>query len=612
MSFSTVVGLVPFTAVFLGVFWCLLYYVYEGNLIAKYTPRLSVPVSRINEHLQIFSYKYQVNLAYVDESSQVQEDEELKRRAESQFSSIYENPVFAVHDSTKATDRAVGVIFAGVISLSVELVVLMMCELTATFNKRSRLVAFEATIDALIVLITVVLPFIIISLYLNQEVFPVRCTRPRKAATGAIYVLWFVLLHRFGHLSQSFSPSLRDLHTRSLIERKINEIVISGITTMAILSGIGLASTPYKTFVSLWTSQPRAVSEADINTIIQNYNSTNMLIRKRKAELNSLLVKESGTVYNLPSQSYEDLPTHRPGLVRQSSRLNGVLHKVQSFASLSSLRGEKSEADELEAEVGGLTKLSNLLYDDLVVALEKFDLHKQHEINRQQPLAKLVQWGMVLFLVYCIYRIINVLMIRLPYHYIYGPPSEELHDTTVINTQEPEEVPRSRDALAVTIAKLIQLMVSLPFSEDQLVNQIGFVLSGGLFVCSVSNVLVTLKSVGRIFPTLTQISQTTTQWLKHLIVAELLAIYVISTALLIRTNLPTQLSNQISRILSLSGSYATSVTKDSIKEVEFIDLWFDKVFGITVLVTAVITGARAKSGALMQYDEEIMVEEKYA
>lgn len=102
--------------------------------------------------------------------------------------------------------------------------------------------------------------------------------------------------------------------------------------------------------------------------------------------------------------------------------------------------------------------------------------------------------------------------------------------------------------------------------------------------------------------------------MKNLVITELLGIYVISTAILIRTNLPTNLSNQISKILSLTGSSASNALLTSAKEVKFIDDWFDKVFGIACASTLIVFAIKLfidDEGDDI-YDEEMMLEDNVA
>ncbi|EGW35360.1 uncharacterized protein SPAPADRAFT_58585 [Spathaspora passalidarum NRRL Y-27907] len=266
------------------------------------------------------------------------------------------------------------------------------------------------------------------------------------------------------------------------------------------------------------------------------------------------------------------------------------------------MSSNNSEETELSKEVESLKTLRNNLYDDITKITGKYLRQQQQNQGGATILTKLFYLGNIAFGVYCVYRIINVLAIKLPLLYLYGGYSEDdLEDET-----------RSKDAIAITIAGLIlTIFKNLPISKAQLVNQLSFVISGGLFICSFNNVLITFKSFSRFF--VGSSSNTTKNWLKHLIIGELIGIYVIATALLIRTNLPTNLSNQISKILSLSGS---SNKRNANAEVLFIDNWFDKIFAISCVVTMIVLIIKKVSEEdesdpyrTEEYDEESFMED---
>lgn len=221
----------------------------------------------------------------------------------------------------------------------------------------------------------------------------------------------------------------------------------------------------------------------------------------------------------------------------------------------------------------------------------------------------------IAFSFYCVYRVLNVLLVRLPYHYFWN--SENIHDSmrNVIDDKDSSELlnKNTKDALAITVAKILQSVGYLPMSETQLINQVSFILSGSLFVCSLQNVLVTFKSVVGLLPApTTSVSSSVKMWLKNLLVSELLAIYVIATALLIRSNLPAETANLLLRILSLSTATSASTTGMQ-REVEFIDTWFDKVFGFTCIGTAIVVALKLfiESGNVYDdgYDEEMFIED---
>ncbi|KAG7664428.1 uncharacterized protein J8A68_002031 [[Candida] subhashii] len=562
-------------------------FVYNKNIIPKYSNSLHVPKARINEYLEnSIRKKYGLNLMQVN----VEENSEYDYNSDKPSNG---NSSRTRLDIVKHS--FVGILFSLTISLSIGLITLMMCELADYFDVGARLMMFKFTIDSLMFLLVFLLPIGIINLFVSQDIFPRSLKSKRMVLVGLIFVGWLYILHKSGDLTQTFTPRTSqstNIKTRNMIERKINEVSIVGITVLAILSGIGCTSTPYRVFsLSNYmgrlilgkskelfneSKQKKEIGEGDINSAIQYFNNTSSLLTKRKLELNRLLTEKSGSIYNLSNGNSSRDNILSP---KKNKHLGSLFHKVQSFANLSMLNGN-SEEDELKKEIDSFIALRNSLYDDLIRIIARYRKQQASKTEGTTLIVKTLYWGNILFGIYCIYRIINVFAIKLPWMYLYGNDLPE-------NIADDSETPTSKDALAITLAKVIlSIFSNLPVSKAQLVNQLSFVLSGSLFICSFSNVLFTFKSFSRLIPT-SHASEAIKSWLKHVVIAELVGIYVISTALLIRTNLPANLSNQISKILSLSGS-AISNPNVSIREVMFIDNWFDKIFALSCVVTLIV------------------------
>ncbi|GEQ69645.1 hypothetical protein JCM33374_g3318 [Metschnikowia sp. JCM 33374] len=534
---------------------------------------------------------------------------------------VYEG---VAHDHINASDLAradkthlhyvVGVLFSIVVTLSCELVLILMIQLFASVDLN--LAVFRLVISALVVLVTLVQPPLIILLYVNQGVSPSFNLKSPKsvfklAVTGFFCAGWFLVLSKFGTIAHGLAPA--DSH-KSFLEEKTNEIILAGITITALLSGVGCTSTPIRSFWvdGISSFKPAAKStnrmeEVHLNELIQSYNSTKMLCKKRRTELNSLLVATGGKIYNAPEND-----TLRS--IKGSGR--HLLNRVQSFTSLSNLTGSPTEEDELRREISSLNELSDSIYSDLSKKLDQFLCTKKESPKSSVRFARLVTICQLLFSLYCIYRIFNVLFLRLPYHFFWS--STDLHrESNIIDDKDSSETlnKNTKDALAITIAKVIQGVFGyLPISETQLINQVSFILSGSLFACSFQNVLVTFKSLGRFLPAnRATVNVNVKSWVKHLIVSEFMAIYVIATALLIRSNLPPDTAASMSRILSLSTTSGPTSTAQIHTEVEFIDTWFDKVFAASCVVTFVVIFIKLfiEHDSIYDggYDEEMIIED---
>ncbi|CAK7903861.1 hypothetical protein CAAN1_13S03994 [[Candida] anglica] len=616
---SFIFSVVPFISSFTLIFTLCFTFTYNHNLIPSYLNPSKIPKSQINAHIQKLKGSYRLgSVVPFDIEGELDEDDDKAERFHPTRSK----------GGPLISDKIIRTIFSFGLTLSFHLVVLILLELVGESDEsKTRVFLFQLVIDSLILLLTFVQPYLIIGSVLFQQLIPTSSTpNLRKTLAVVLMLLWFFALHKFGTLSQSFSPELNLSSSRSLIERKINEVSIAGITIMAILSGIGSASTPYELFslrkvlsiifksrVATPTNR-KTVTEMDLNNLAQSYNHTNLLINKRKSQLNSLLVKEGGTIYNLKGYTSSDNILHNtntnslnPPLQHPASSstasLGGFMHKVQSFASLSSLGmggKENSEEKELTDEIKSLKELNNHIYDDFLKMLDKYRIQQDASSDRKL-VNLLLKWFNLGFGLYCVYRIFNVLVLKF-FFYLFTSSQD-------ISDNESGTPPADTDALAITLAKIILSFTSFPISETQMTYQISFFLSGGLFICSISNVLTTLKSFKKFLPQMgNNMSPTTITWLKHMIISELLGIYVLSTALLIRTNLPQNLSIQVSKILSLTGSMNS--VKSARKEVEFIDSWFDKVFGITCIVTLLVLILRNYLDDDLddEYDEESMID----
>lgn len=511
--------------------------------------------------------------------------------SEDEYLTMKSKPLIQKKEDTR--NNIIGLIFSTTMALSVGLISLILLELGDLLDADYRLGLFKFTINTLMLLLVMVLPISIISLLIAQDDLP-RTVKSVGLIIGS-YIGWLVILHKCGDLTQSFNTG-----SRSFIEKIINQVSIVGITILAILSGVGSTSTPYKIFekYKLINSDDREVGELDINTAIQYFNNTSTLLAKREQELEKLQMASGGTIYNLPDNEYSE------GTLKPPKRLS-LLNRVQSFAHIPT---KNTEENELTNEIDSLKSLRNSLYSDLIKAISRY-----HNQNSQQNigLERVLEWANWGLAVYCVYRIVNVFLIKLPILFFYGEQDYTVQSEVIDSAEEPSI---SKDALAITLSKVIlTIFYNLPVSESQLVNQLSFILSASLFICSFSNVLTTFKSFSKFFPGHLG-SATAKTWLKYLVVAELVGVYVIATALLIRTNLPANLSNQISQILSLSG-HTVQAANSSIKEVVFIDNWFDKIFAITCVVSGFVIVAkrlldedRLNTG-VSSYDEELFIED---
>lgn len=591
-SAALTLGLLPLLAAFIAIYVWAYKFVFNHEIIRNYSHSKMLSALEINNLITECNRKHGLYLVGVDHEA-------------SDEKSLFEESFNTTQNSvlTTATDRAVGIVFASGIALSIELILFMLAQLTGTLAVNMSLVPL--IIKVLVVVVALVQPFLVISLYVNQALLPkplfaAPLSIARTTATIVLWLLWFVVLDRFGLIAAPLGES-RD---KSFLEEKTNDIVLAGITITALLSGIGCALTPLHSF---WLSHAKTDKNGSekgdfrsLNELIQSYNATQMLEGKRQRELDALRKQSLASVHNAPQRSGLQL-------VRQSSAQ--LFHKVQSFTSLSNFGMLESEEDELEREVASLINLKRQVYSELSQKLQTISKVRSVQNGTRVSYRKLLRAFDYVFSVYCIYRMVNVLLFRMAYLSLVGV------DRSAIRTTG-NDAEHTLDALAITIAKLIQSVFGyFPLSEAQLVNQISFLLSGSLFACSFQNVMITFKTLGRFLPSNTTLTNENIRgWLKNLIVSQLLAIYVVATALLIRSNLPLEAAQQMLKVLSLSSSRSSTTKEGMLAEVYFVDAWFDKVFGFTSVATLVVIVLKQyierDGGFGDDFDEEMMIEEQ--
>lgn len=406
------------------------------------------------------------------------------------------------------------------------------------------------------------------SLIFNNSLVPLKNSNFQKFATIVAYLGWFFLLQKIGSLANDF---VADPMERSMIDIKINQVSLTGITINSILSGIGSCTVIYNAVLVLYTKTPQ-ISEFEIASSIGGYNNVVALLDKRKRELEDCSITP-GRVYT-------------PDIVVDSSknRLGGLLHKVQSFASLNNMGGDEAE---LKTEIKNLEKMKGDTYNNLTRQITLFEATRRPKHIKVKAMS-VFNYG---FAAYCIYRLVTIILFRIP-HYLLS------------SNNEPDDEPR--DALASTISRIILMITGASMvTVDQLDSVISFILSGSLFLLTFSNVLATLKSFGRFFPIIINLPVKVKGWLLNLVICQLLGIYVISTCLLIRTNLPSNLSLQISKILSLSGSIESNAKLT--REIVFIDYLFDLIFLLSNIITLALMYLKSLDTDV--YDEEDMLED---
>ncbi|KAA8915416.1 hypothetical protein TRICI_002406 [Trichomonascus ciferrii] len=230
-----------------------------------------------------------------------------------------------------------------------------------------------------------------------------------------------------------------------------------------------------------------------------------------------------------------------------------------------------SGRSDAELELEALGKMERGLRDELA----------QLRLQYEEQQAETTVWGRVQqkmyvgFAVYCIYRLVNVAFVRNPYF-----------STLATSTADP---------LAITVAHVAH-GVYPSLALEAWITQTGFVLSGMLFVTSISSALTSFYTIVRAFPWLNFLPISSS-----LMTAQIVGTYVIATSLMLRSNLPAETSSAISAALGAPVDAA------------MVQSWFDSAFLVVALASTVglVLATKFHQAQDAFYDEESLVESKY-
>ena len=430
--------------------------------------------------------------------------------------------------------KLASLVFSISIGLSSVLVELLLCEISNTLNPAARGLALRITLGSLLILSVVVTPALEIHglvkalLGTSSDSTTSRNGRSRfrLAIEVAIFGAWLLLfwyIPRASILRLSLHNSDRGGHEESghkFTEACLERIGIIGISLMASLSGFAAVSSLWQTFG----------------------------VRHRKIREPELARKEAGL------KSTEEM------LSAKQSRLRALERKISDAASSSeqpsfvgrvmgSFRGDPDtqELKALQMEVAGLETMRFTLSNSLSNLRSRF---AEQERSKSSS-GKVVNIFNTAFAVYCAYRICATSLSSIRR---WWQPSHSFATSDPIN-----------NLLAILTTHWDSNLDRAAWSR-----QISFLLSGVMLLASFNAVLQTFRLFARVAPGLLQHAQTSLP----LIISQVAGTYVISSALLLRSNLPEEVSSVISEALGAP------------LEGRFVEGWFESWFLVAVGLTA--------------------------
>ncbi|SCW01193.1 LAFE_0D07140g1_1 [Lachancea fermentati] len=326
----------------------------------------------------------------------------------------------------------------------------------------------------------------------------------------------------------------------------LTKLSIVGVSVMALLSAVASVSTPYYVFLYFWNRR---------HFMTANFNSNIPLLL-----VNDAIVEEK---YRDCRTNFEENFKILENLEREPGGTNSVMREQLV---------EKIGRHQIE-----LAKLEKRINDS----------------RKSRYLKRVFHLG---FLIYCLYKLMTTFFYRIPViikHLLKYPDdyNYEFFDSLLDGENG------SQDPLAVTLANILDFMLfhfNYQQELDSLTKQISLILSISLFICSFSTVKTTISYLLTLCPLKLQIlafsaikddeSRSSLPFtrvesfkgnkqpsiIKNLIISELTGIYVLATILMIRSNLPFEVSEKLNQLLGERFTVPNVV----------IDIWFDEVFAL--------------------------------
>ncbi|EKD17956.1 uncharacterized protein L3040_004496 [Drepanopeziza brunnea f. sp. 'multigermtubi'] len=437
--------------------------------------------------------------------------------------------------------RVVAVTFSATISLAAVLAELILCEISNSLNPAARSLALRAVVPVLLFFLVALIPFLelqsIVSGFGLSFKRNVKGKIPRKswALQVVLFSVWLVAFWWAGKAV----PGIASQAGKSLTEECLDRVGIVGISLMALLSGFAAVSAPWQTF----GAKPRPVTEADVARKQAGLDATNEMLAAKRSRLRAL---------------------HRR---MKDSPAEGFMTKV-----MGSIRGnpDTQELKALELEVSGLNSMNLSLSSSLSVLQNRLASTKQASSPLGKMLFKPTSYA---FALYCVYRIVSTTITSI--RRILLPPL----DPTAYTSSTTDPINRVLSLLAKHVDPTL----------DQLAwsRQISFLLSGIILLASFNSVLQTFHMITKLVPSLLYQAQANLA----LLIAQISAIYVISSALLLRSNLPSEMKSVVSDALG------------SPLEPGLVERWFDGWFLLASLGTALGIYVGRKLGGGGEWDE---------
>ena len=430
-----------------------------------------------------------------------------------------------LHRSWPLRRRITAVTFSTTIALATVLAELILCEIANILNPKARNAALHITVPTLLTLLIIWIPFLQLLSFIRSmgyDFLDSRTRRIKKTALGlqlAGFTFWLGAFWWLGNVAGTSRSNLAADAAKSFKDAALSRVGVVGISLMALLAGFASVSSPWHCF----GRQPRLVTDTDIERKASGLASAEDMLAEKRQRLRAVERKMS-----------EAGPSN-----------TGFFTKVAS-----SIRGDPdaSEHAALQLEISGLETMATSLSTSLTLLRSR----RTTQLRAKTPLGRCLIVPDYIFSLYCLYRILATLFTTLRR---YTTPSSAFSTTDPINR----------------VLGLVARHVDPSLDQAAWSRQISFLMSGIMLLLSFNSVLQTLHIFSRFTPGLIRQAQQNLP----LVVAQISATYVISSALLLRSNLPKEVASGVGNALGAGV------------EARFVEVWFERWFLLGGLGTAI-------------------------
>lgn len=429
----------------------------------------------------------------------------------------------AIHRSWPARRRIAAVSFSTTVALATVLAELILCEISNSLDPAARTVALRTTVPTLLFLLVVWIPFLELQSVIRGAGWDFSSRRDGKLPkipwllqlVG--FAAWLSAFWWLGTLPSTSPHSGTPDTTQSITDAALSRVGVIGISLMALLSGFASVSSPWQSF----GHHPRPVTESDVTRKACGLDATNDMLAIKRSRLRVLQRKIS------------------------AAPQDGFVTKI-----IGAVRGnaDATEIKALQLEISGLETMAVSLSTGLSMLQVRYTAQQR----ARTPLGRCLIIPDYIFSIYCLYRILATTLTSVRR---YSTPTSTFSTSDPINR----------------ILALVAKHWDPTLDQAAWSRQISFLLSGIMLLLSFNSVLQTLHIFSRFTPGLVRQAQANLP----LMVAQISATYVISSALLLRSNLPKEVAGGIGQALGRGVDGG------------FVEIWFEGWFLVGGMATAI-------------------------